>query len=88
MTTIVSELYTALRKAGVDEETARAAAKAVIAVEDKETLATKSDIRELRAELKTAIAEAKAEIIKWNLVAMAILTTIYGVIAAALRFVK
>jgi hypothetical protein len=83
MTTLISELYTALRKAGVDDETARAAAKAVIAVEDKEHLATKADINDLRREM----ADMKVELIKWNLGAMAVLTTIYGgMLVAALKF--
>ena len=52
MTTMVLELYEALKSAGVDEEQAKRAARAVL---DSETLATKQDLAELRA-----------EIIKWN----------------------
>ena len=52
MTTVVVELYEALTKAGVDEETAKRAAKAVL---DTEVLATKTDL-----------AELKADVIKWN----------------------
>lgn len=52
MTTMVVELYDALIKAGVDEETAKLAAKAVL---DTEVLATKKDLAEMRT-----------EIIKWN----------------------
>jgi hypothetical protein len=77
MTTIVSELYTALKAAGVDDAIALAAAKSVIAIEDKEHLATKSDLHEL-----------KVELIKWNLGAMGAMTTIYLAIVAALKFVK
>ncbi|MGH8604567.1 MAG: integrase [Gammaproteobacteria bacterium] len=41
MTTIVMELYEALKKAGVDEETAKAAAKAVVTHEQTSELVTK-----------------------------------------------
>jgi hypothetical protein len=43
MTAINIELLDALKKAGVDEETARAAAKAVLGIEEREKLATKAD---------------------------------------------
>lgn len=52
MSTMVVELYEALTKAGVDEETAKNAAKVVL---DTEILATKKDL-----------AELKTDIIKWN----------------------
>ncbi|MDQ7016741.1 MAG: hypothetical protein Q9N68_10250 [Gammaproteobacteria bacterium] len=52
MSTMVVELYEALTKAGVDEELAKQAAKAVL---DTEILATKKDL-----------AEMKTEIIMWN----------------------
>jgi hypothetical protein len=54
MAVMVAELYEALRKAGVDEEMARAASRAVLAAEARTDLATKADL-----------ADAKAEIIKW-----------------------
>jgi hypothetical protein len=73
MTTLVIEIYEALKKAGVEEELARAAARAVIGAEEKEQLVTKAD---LRAEL----AELKAELIKWNVGAMAVLTAIFAAI--------
>jgi hypothetical protein len=44
MTAINIELLDALKKAGVDEETARAAAKAVLGIEEREKLATKADL--------------------------------------------
>jgi hypothetical protein len=75
MTQLVSELYNALLKAGVDDDTARAAAKSVIAIEDKAHLATKADL-----------AELKADLIKWNVVAMSVLTAIYAGIVTLLRF--
>lgn len=73
MTVIVTEIYDALKKAGVDEDLARAAAKAVIGAEEKEQLVTKAD---LRAEL----AELQAELIKWNVGAMMALTAIFAAI--------
>lgn len=77
MTTLVVEIYEALKKAGVEEELARSAAKAVISAEEKEKLATKADLRaelaELKAELKVDIANVRTEIermgrvvIMWN----------------------
>jgi hypothetical protein len=66
MTTLVIEIYEALKKAGVEEDLARSAARAVISEEEKEQLTTKADLRaelaELRAELKTDIAELRAEL--------------------------
>jgi hypothetical protein len=59
MTTIIAELYDALREAGVADETAKAAARAVIGLEHA---ATKSDISDLRADLKTAMAATQADI--------------------------
>ncbi len=47
MSTMISEVYTAFRKAGVSEEDAKAAAEALSA----ESLATKDDIRKLDKEL-------------------------------------
>jgi hypothetical protein len=62
MTAINIELLDALKKAGVDEETARAAAKAVLGIEEREKLATKADLEQLRLTVKADIAELKAEI--------------------------
>lgn len=67
---MVTELYDALRKAGVDEQLARDAARAVLAVEARTDLATKTDL-----------AELKAELIKWNVGTMAALTAIFAAIA-------
>lgn len=47
MTTMISEVYSAFRKAGVPEEDARAAAEALSA----DNLATKEDIHKLEKEL-------------------------------------
>jgi hypothetical protein len=73
MTTLVVEIYEALRKAGIEEDLARSAARAVIGAEEKEKLATKADLAELKAELKVDIANVRTEIermgrvvIMWN----------------------
>lgn len=55
MTTLDIELLDALKKAGVDDETARAAAKAVLGIEAKEQLATKADLAELKAEIQAML---------------------------------
>jgi len=73
MSVMVSELYDALRKAGVEEPMARAAAQAVLATEARTDLATKAD-------LAMAVAELKADLIKWNVGAMAVLTGIFAAI--------
>jgi len=52
MTTMISEVYSAFRTAGVPEEDARKAAEALSA----ESIATKADVTELKQELK---------VIKW-----------------------
>jgi hypothetical protein len=62
MTTIVVGIYEALKKAGIEEDLARTAARAVIGAEEKEKLATKADLAELKAELRREMAELKAEI--------------------------
>jgi len=54
MTTRISEAYSAFRKAGVPEDDARQAAKALSA----ENLATKTDIVEIKRELS---------VVKWML---------------------
>ena len=58
MTTLNIELLDALKKAGVDEETARAAAKSVLSVDQLDQLVTKAD-------LKAELAELKVDLIKW-----------------------
>ena len=73
MTTMVVELYEALTKAGVDEESAKAAAKAVL---DTEVLATKADVAEIRREMEIM----KTDIIKWNTGTLLAATGIFAVI--------
>jgi hypothetical protein len=96
MSVMVTELYDALRKAGVDEQLARDAARAVLGYDVRNDLATKGDVARLeaatkadlgrleaatKADLKVAIAELKADLIKWNVGAMAVLTAIFAAIS-------
>jgi hypothetical protein len=69
MSTRVAKLYFALRKAGVDEQMAKHAARAALGADPKTDLATKA-----------ALADLKVELIKWNLGAMAVLTAIFAAI--------
>jgi hypothetical protein len=62
MTTLVVEIYEALKKAGVEEELARSAARAVISAEEKEQLATKADLLATKADLRAELAELKTEL--------------------------
>jgi hypothetical protein len=88
MSVMVTELYDALRKAGVDEQLARDAARAVLGHNARTDLATKADITRLEAatkadiaELKISMADMKVELIKWNVGAMAVLTAIFAAIS-------
>jgi hypothetical protein len=76
MSVMVTELYDALRKIGVEDTVARDAARAVLDI--RTDLATKAD---LRAE----IAELKAELLKNNVVILIAMTAIYGGLVAALK---
>lgn len=70
MTMIIAEVYDAFREAGVSDEKAKAAARAVIGLEHAATKSditdlraeTKSDIALLRSDLRSGLAELKAEI--------------------------
>lgn len=62
MSAIVAELYDALRKAGVDEDLAKSAARAVLAAEARADLATKGDLAELKAATTADIAALKTEL--------------------------
>ncbi|MGH8591344.1 MAG: hypothetical protein ACREXX_19110 [Gammaproteobacteria bacterium] len=77
MTTMVNELYEALRKVGLDEETARKAAQAVIGAEEKEQLVTKDFLRAEMGELKT-------DVIKWNVGMLIAMTGIFAAIVKLL----
>ena len=59
MSTLVTEVYDALRSAGAPEREARAAAGAV---PGKEGLATSQGLAELRSELKQDLAELRGEL--------------------------
>lgn len=76
MSTVVVELYEALRKAGVDETLARSAASAVVPANALGDLATKSDVRNEVQEIRIEIAELKADLIKWNVGTMVALTAL------------
>jgi len=81
MTTQVSELYQALRAAGVADDLAGKAAAAVVSIEDKSQLATKSDLLALETALTKTIYQTT-----WT--AMVVMTAIYAAISTALRFVR
>ena len=82
MSTMVSELYDALRQAGVDETSARHAAEAVLGVAQGSTLVTRGDLRAEMADLRAELADLRVDLIKWNVGAMAVLT---GIFAAVVR---
>jgi hypothetical protein len=67
MTILVAELYDALRKAGVDDDLARAAAKAVIGGEARDQLATKADVAELKADVAELRLATKADVTELRL---------------------
>ena len=80
MSTMVVELYEALTKAGVDEETAKAAARAVPSVESMDALATTADVDRIRLELENKMEAMKTDIIKWNTGTLLAATGIFAVI--------
>ena len=55
-------VYDAFKSAGVDEAKARAAAQSV-AIPERDELATKSDLADLRAEIKAELAEMQFRLI-------------------------
>ena len=59
MTTMITEVYDALRSAGADEQKARAAAEAIAAHQ--------RDATELRTEIRTEFADIRSELklLKW-----------------------
>jgi hypothetical protein len=88
MTTIVSELYQALKAAGIEDGLALAAARSVIAAEDKEHLATKADLTELRLTLKADLEALRADLTRTMVTLLIAMTAIFSGISAALRFIK
>lgn len=81
MSTVVLELYEALKSAGVADDGERAAARAVLSVEDKAQLATKEDL----AVLRTDLAELKPAVTQWTVGTLAAMT---GVFAAIVGFTR
>ena len=76
MTSMVAEVYEAFKDAGVSDEKATAAAKAIAGNEMKEGLATKEDLQVLRAD----IHEMEARIIRTMLTTMISMTAIFAAI--------
>ena len=78
MATMISEVYSAFRKAGVPEDDARSAAEAL----SSENLATKTDIIKIERELKTDIIKVEREliVIKW-MVGLVILVNVVPTLA-------
>jgi hypothetical protein len=72
MSVMVVELYEALRKAGLDEDIAQAAAKAVSAVG--------TDLVTTKAEIRADLAELKAELMKMNVGTLVAVTAIFSAI--------
>lgn len=85
MTTIVAEIYEALKSAGIDEHYARAAAAAVIGVEEKTHLATKADLAELKADFAMLKAEIFAMLNRQLQVMMAMMVAMTGIFAAIVK---
>lgn len=90
MSTMITELYDALKEAGASEASARKAAETLADHEnrfarfdaDLANLATKTDI----ADTKVAIADVKAEIIKWMFGTIGFQTiVILGAVIARMR---
>ena len=65
MTTMISELYDALKEAGASEEKARRAAEA-LASYDAQFAAVRQDIANVRSELKQDIAGVRTELERTN----------------------
>ena len=82
MSTLLKEIYDALKEAGASEEKAIAAAIAVVAYQlDRVNLATKEDIVRLERE----IAAAKFDILKWVVgLALAQLALLVGILVKLL----
>src|SRR4029434_84843 len=85
LTSMVVELYQALKAAGVEDDIARAAAKSVIAIEDKSQLATKADLQELRSDMRLEMAELKMDLIRWSVGTMIAMGALFAAIVRFLR---
>lgn len=84
MSTIIIELYDALRAAGVDEDKAKAAAAAVMGGAARNDLATKADLNELRLATKTDLANLRADLIQWSVGAIIAMTAVFAAIVKLL----
>jgi hypothetical protein len=92
MSTMLKEVYDALKEAGASEEKASAAAVAVSAYQlDRANLATKEDIARERvtkediARLEREIAAAKFDILKWVVgLAIAQMALLVGILVKVL----
>jgi hypothetical protein len=71
---MVTELYQALRAAGVDDDLAKAAAESVLSKDRKEDLATKADL-----------AELKSDLIKWNVGTLIAMTALFSTLITVLK---
>jgi len=85
MTTVVFELFEALKKAGVDEETARRAAQAVVGAEEKEHLATKADILALKTDLAQLEARVQAMLNRHLLAVIGAMVGLTAIFAAIVK---
>ena len=95
MSTIIAELYDALREAGVSDEKAKAAAAAVIGGETEQRLATKADLAHLEAvtradlaqlegRLQVSLAQVEAHILRWVVGTIIAMTAVFGAIVKLL----
>jgi hypothetical protein len=85
MSTMVTELYQALRSVGATEAAATAAAQAVWQPEQP---ATKGDVLALKADIEAVRADLTKTIYTTVWTSMLAMTAIFSAISAALRFVK
>jgi hypothetical protein len=82
MTVLVIEIYEALKKAGVEDDLARSAARAVISAEEKDQLVTKDFLRAELAELK---AEIQAMLNRQLQVMAGLMVAMTGIFAAIVK---
>lgn len=80
MTTVVFELFEALKKVGLDEDMARKAAQAVVGVEEKEHLATKADILALKTDLAALEARIQAMLNRHLLAVLGAVATVAALV--------
>jgi type II secretory pathway component PulK len=96
MSTIVAELYDALRTAGVPDDKARAAAAAVIGADTQNGFATKADLGAVRNEIaalrgeigevratmatKAELFQLEARLIRWNVGTIIAMTAVFAAV--------